>query len=462
MKSPKVSVVIPAYNQADYLGQAIQSTLDQTYQNWELTVIDDGSTDNTAKIVRRFRDPRISYIYQANKGLPGARNTGIELSSGEYLAFLDSDDYYHAEKLATQVAHLEQHPELGLSYTSRIDVDQEGNPLWLLRAPLYTSMEDMVLGFPFTINDLLMRREWAIKVGGFSDEFKLHSEDRDFYLRLILAGCQFAGIESFLAYRRLYKNRIVGKIAERLEVMKRVIDKALLAPECPPEAKALRDVAYAKIYLTWAYQEFTQDEIDAAQEYLEEAVSLDPSLLLNHAEKLITTFTWASIRDGTEHEPILRRLFTQLPARLAWLEAYMERAIAEGYLKKALCDLMWERDLEAKEGFKRAIALNAQIDKPFLWYLSEQLFIYEIAFGAAKTQAVFEKLLPHLKKIGPNKSIRWLHGYYAITQAFKKYEVGDYNGVPQKILNAIFHDPNYLKNLGVLSMLVRSMIARAW
>lgn len=462
MNSPKVSVVIPAYNQADYLGQAIQSVINQTYQDWELIVVDDGSTDNTAKVLSRFSDARISYIYQANKGLPGARNTGIELSSGEYLAFLDSDDYYHPEKLATQVAHLARHPELGLSYASRIDVDQHGNPLWLLRAPLYTSMQELVLDFPFTINDLLMRREWALKVGGFSDEFKLHSEDRDFYLRLTLAGCQFAGIESFVAYRRVYQNRIVRKIPQRLEVMKRVIDNALLAPQCPPEVKALRDVAYAKIYLSWAYQEFIQDEIDTAQEHLEEAVKLDPSLLLNHAEKLLTSFTWASIRDGGEHEPVLRRLFTQLPARLAWLKTYTDEAIAKGYLRKGLCKLMWGRDLQAKEAFRRAIALKAQIDKPFLWYLTEQLFMYEIAFGPAKTESLFEKLLPYLKKIGPQKSIRWLRGYYAIIQAFKKYEVGEYRAVPRKVLNAISHDPNYLKNRGVLSIFLRSMMATAW
>ena len=81
MKSPRVSIVIPAYNQADFLEEAILSVLAQTYSDWELLIIDDGSTDSTALVAQKFEDSRIKYVYQENRGLPGARNTGIRNSS---------------------------------------------------------------------------------------------------------------------------------------------------------------------------------------------------------------------------------------------------------------------------------------------------------------------------------------------------------------------------------------------
>ena len=88
------SVIIPTYNRANLLKLAIQSVLDQQYQNWELIVVDDGSTDETAEIVQKFSDPRICYVYQENQKLSAARNTGIEHCKGKYVCFLDDDDYY--------------------------------------------------------------------------------------------------------------------------------------------------------------------------------------------------------------------------------------------------------------------------------------------------------------------------------------------------------------------------------
>ena len=100
--APKVSVIIPTYNRADMVGDAIQSVIDQTYHSWELIIVDDGSQDNTSEVVAQFSDPRIRYIYQENKKLPAARNTGIRASSGEYLVFLDSDDLFMPDKLRAQ------------------------------------------------------------------------------------------------------------------------------------------------------------------------------------------------------------------------------------------------------------------------------------------------------------------------------------------------------------------------
>ena len=113
--SPLVSVVIPTYNGAKYLPQALDSVLAQTYRPYEIVVVDDGSKDNTRAVLQPYLT-QISYVYQDNRGEPAARNTGIRNSKGEFIAFLDADDLWHPRKLELQMNCFRQHPEYGLVY----------------------------------------------------------------------------------------------------------------------------------------------------------------------------------------------------------------------------------------------------------------------------------------------------------------------------------------------------------
>jgi len=118
-KFPTVSVIIPTYNRAHLVGRAIKSVLDQTYQDFELIVIDDASTDNTEEVVKSFNDERIKYLkHDENKGGAAARNTGIKVARGEYIAFQDSDDEWFSQKLEKQMKVFEAaSPEVGVVYT---------------------------------------------------------------------------------------------------------------------------------------------------------------------------------------------------------------------------------------------------------------------------------------------------------------------------------------------------------
>ena len=114
---PKVSVIIPAYNASDYIAAAINSVLRQTFKDYEIIVVNDGSTDNTVDVLKPFMS-RIRYIYQDNKGEKGAKNTGIKLAEGEYIALLDSDDLWMEDKLERQVPILDESgPEVGIIHT---------------------------------------------------------------------------------------------------------------------------------------------------------------------------------------------------------------------------------------------------------------------------------------------------------------------------------------------------------
>ena len=126
---PRVSVIIPTYNRANMVGDAVQSVLEQSYADWELIVVDDGSQDNTRDVLADYSDPRIRYIYQENRKLPGARNTGIRAGTGEYVAFLDSDDLFTPGKLERQVAVLDRSPDVGLVASGWTEVDAQRNPL---------------------------------------------------------------------------------------------------------------------------------------------------------------------------------------------------------------------------------------------------------------------------------------------------------------------------------------------
>lgn len=112
-----VSIIIPCYNRADIVRETIDSVLAQTYERFEIILVDDGSTDNTREVISAYADRRIRYFYQANAGLSAARNSGLNVAKGEFIAFLDSDDIWHEWKLSAQVEIFRRHPEAGLIWS---------------------------------------------------------------------------------------------------------------------------------------------------------------------------------------------------------------------------------------------------------------------------------------------------------------------------------------------------------
>ena len=205
MNDPLVSVIIPAYKQADFVGAAIRSVLDQTYTNLEVIVVDDVSPDNTADVVRSFDDPRLHYIlHDKNRMLAAARNTGMRAARGDLFALLDADDYFDTKKIAMHVDYLRQNPQVGVSYNARYDLlcGSEGvrNSV---RVPTALSLADLVLGFPFCPSDMVLRRAWAFAVDLFDESYVHFSEDLDINCRLALAGCRFGGIDRCLNCSRV-------------------------------------------------------------------------------------------------------------------------------------------------------------------------------------------------------------------------------------------------------------------
>ena len=122
---PKISVIMPVYDGELFVQQAIDSLLAQSFQGWELIVVDDGSKDRTPQILEQYTDQRITVIRQANRGEAGARNTGMRHMTGEYMAFLDADDTWEARKLEKQIAVFNSDPEVGLVHCGMREFDDE-------------------------------------------------------------------------------------------------------------------------------------------------------------------------------------------------------------------------------------------------------------------------------------------------------------------------------------------------
>lgn len=181
-KRPTVSVIIPTYNRAHLLGRPIQSVLDQTYQDFEIIVVDDASVDKTEEVVKSFADDRINYIqHQKNKGGSSARNTGIKAAKEEFIAFLDSDDEWLAEKLKKQMDRFEIfskkvgviHSGLSLVWYETQEVMERVIPS--LQGNLFLNLLKMCI----TPGSSLVVRRYCFRRAGFFDELLPSCQDWD-------------------------------------------------------------------------------------------------------------------------------------------------------------------------------------------------------------------------------------------------------------------------------------------
>lgn len=181
---PKVSIIIPTYNRANLLREAIDSVLAQTYQDFELLVVDDGSTDNTCAVVAGYGD-QVVYRFQENRGVSRARNLGIHASAGAWIAFLDSDDLWLPEKLEQQMAVMEQNPDLRLCHTEEIWIRRglRVNPKKKHKKQGGFIFHDCLPLCVISPSSVLLRRTLLEEVGYF-DENLPACEDYDLWLRI--------------------------------------------------------------------------------------------------------------------------------------------------------------------------------------------------------------------------------------------------------------------------------------
>ncbi|MBO3459834.1 glycosyltransferase family 2 protein [Aetokthonos hydrillicola Thurmond2011] len=228
-----VSVIIPVYRVEKYIAATVESVLAQTYKNFELLIVDDGSPDKSIEICQQFADNRIKIIRQENGGVCAARNTGIRNAQGEYLAFLDGDDLWSPEKLEKHVEHLENSPLVGLSFSRSAFVDEAGKPLGIYQMP---KLKDITPALILRRNPIgngsapVIRQEVfaAIKFqeNCYFDEQLRHFEDVECWLRIALqTNWQIEGIPQPLTQYRVNSQGASTNLSKQIEDLEKVLEK---------------------------------------------------------------------------------------------------------------------------------------------------------------------------------------------------------------------------------------------
>ena len=236
----KVSVVLPVFNVERYVAESIQSVLAQTYQDFELVIVDDGSTDHSLSICQQFTDPRIRIVQQSNRGLAGARNTGIRHAIGEYIALLDSDDCFTPEKLQRHVEHLDSSPLVGISFSRSAFIDEDSQPLGYYQMPKLKGITtpDILCRNPIGNGSApVIRRQVFQEIGVqknlysvvedffFDDSFR-QSEDIECWLRMaIQTAWLFEGLPEPLTLYRVNMGGLSASVPKQLASWERVIEK---------------------------------------------------------------------------------------------------------------------------------------------------------------------------------------------------------------------------------------------
>jgi len=314
------SIIVPTFDRAALVGEAIASVLGQTEADLELIVVDDGSTDDTRAVVDGFAsDVRLHYVRQANQGRSAARNHGARLARGEIVGFLDSDDRLAPDALAAHLAVFHASPDVGMTVGGYLPVDAAG-AAGPERRPWESGGGLGLEGWLFDCygmpGSVMHRRAWLDKVGGFDPGCEI-AEDWDLYLRLAAAGCPMAWVRRPVCLYRQHDGNSLREVARHRAGALRALEKLTAAPGVPrpiadrvPQARAWTNVVYAR--QAWAH-----GDGDACERWLREAVDRDPALAgpsrIRLIEFLLAPASWAA---PEAHRPPSEGVIAVLPAGL--------------------------------------------------------------------------------------------------------------------------------------------------
>lgn len=277
---PKISVVIPAYNAMAYLPQTMETVLNQTFDDLEVLVVNDGSLDGTEEWVSQIKDSRVKLICQENKGLSGARNTGIKNAEGEYIAFLDADDLWEATKLEKQANCLDNNPEVALVYTWTALINQQG----ISTGRVFANHAEGNVWEALTQRNLIecgsvamVRRCCFETVGVFDQNLLSYVEDWDMWLR-IATSYPFKVIKEALVYYRQHSTSASKNWTAMEKSFCMVIEKAF--QDAPEHLQYLKSRSYgcANLCLAWKPLQSQQKDFRQAIYYRQQALRYYPQL----------------------------------------------------------------------------------------------------------------------------------------------------------------------------------------
>jgi glycosyltransferase involved in cell wall biosynthesis len=257
---PKVSVIITAYNSMTYLPETVESVLRQTFSDFEVLIIDDGSSDDIVQWASGLVDPRVRLISQKNQGVGVARSTGIAHAQGEYVAFLDGDDLWEPTKLEKQVRCFQKNPKVGLVHTWLAGIDQQSKPTGrIIGSHIEGEVWQRIIERNMVACSSAMVRRCCFETVGVFDRNLRFAEDWDMWIRLA-ARYHFAVIKEPLVGYREHPNSKSKKYVTRVQDFQTIIEKAFQS--VPFELCYLRNRSYGHINLCIAWKCLQGSKVD--------------------------------------------------------------------------------------------------------------------------------------------------------------------------------------------------------
>ena len=227
MNSPKVSIIVPCYNQAHFLNDSLQSVLNQIFDGWECIIVNDGSPDNTEEVAQKWsaKDARFKYVKKPNGGLSSARNAGIAISRGDFILPLDADDLIHSDYLQKLLPVIENNDAIEVvscySIFFRNTIDNVVNT----RKPTGTTIDALLYENMIMATSLYRKESWN-RVGGYDESMKDGFEDWDFWISILKDGAEFKIVPEFLFYyRKAAASMLTNTVANHLESVTKYIYK---------------------------------------------------------------------------------------------------------------------------------------------------------------------------------------------------------------------------------------------
>jgi glycosyltransferase involved in cell wall biosynthesis len=307
---PVVSIIIPTHNHAALIGEALNSVFAQTYRDYEIIVVDDDSTDDTASVLQPLiKKGLIRYIHQQKQGVSAARNRGITEAHGQYIAFLDSDDLFEPEKLEVQVKYLQDHSEIGLVHSGFTKFDNSGRDLGYRDLSWFSGniYPQMLLYWTtlMAVDAVIIPKKVLDDVGYFNTTLTM-GEDLDLYRR-IARKYLFGYINRSLARIRVHAGNTSGDKLKATRGLSMYLEQAF--EDDPGLSPQFRRRAYSKMYSTMAYNllsENGREALQAARVNARSAIACDPmnlhgytalaSTLLGHSFRQALIHRWRSLR----------------------------------------------------------------------------------------------------------------------------------------------------------------------
>lgn len=313
--SIEISVIIPVYNGDRFLAHAIESILSQTLQPSEIIVVNDGSTDRSENVLEPYSD-RMQYIYQDNQGVAAARNRGLEVAIGEYIVFLDQDDYWLPTKLEEQIACFKQNPHVGIVHSGWQRVQENGEPIvdvtpWD-NAPTL-DLHEWLLLMPVLLSAMMFRHAWVERVGLFDTQY-VQACDVDWIQRLVLIGCPSMWLRKVTTYYRQHdRNESSNTFLQAQESWQ--VRNAFFAQPDLPIAIRQRESEYRYHTLIWiAWRLYLSRNLKGMHSYLHMALEYSPYSQTQTLMNILKGFETISKEQGYKID------FSELISSFEWIQ----------------------------------------------------------------------------------------------------------------------------------------------